>query len=297
MTEAGGKRIPEVTVVMPTHDRAHTLARAVDSVRLQEGVDWELVVADDGSLDDTLAMLAPYLSDPRIRVIRLPHGGVSAARNAAVAVGMGAYLAFLDSDDEWLPGMLAAQMGFLKATGMGIVQSEDIWIRKGVRVNPPAHYLKKEGDIFAESLDYCMITPSSVMMTRELFEATGGFRTDFPACEDYELWLRITSRHPVGLIRRQLLKRYGGNPDQLSTRYPAQDRFRIRAIALLLEDTGLAPARRGLALAALGRKLDIYEKGCRRRGKTEDLAWCRELKSKFWENPENHLRMQGERLL
>lgn len=274
-------RGPEVTVVIPTHDRAGLLPRALDSALAQRGCDFEVLVADDGSTDGTAGVLRPYLDDPRLRVLALAHGGVSRARNEAVAEARAPLLAFLDSDDVWLPGKLAAQTALLRETGLSICQTGETWIRNGVRVNPPAHYVKRGGDIFALSLRHCMITPSSVMMTRELYRAVGGFNPEFPACEDFEMWLRITWNHPVGLIPEPLMIRYGGHADQLSTRYPAQDRFRIRAIALLLDSAPLDPGQRGLAVQALAEKLGIFEAGCAKRGKLEELEWCRGLRLRY----------------
>jgi len=268
-------------VVIPIFDRAAVLPRAIDSALAQADADFEVLIADDGSTDDTDRVLSRYAGDSRVRVIKVEHGGVCRARNAAVAASRSPLIAFLDSDDEWLPGKLAAQVRLLAETGLSICQTEEIWIRNGVRVNPPAHYVKREGDIFGLSLKYCMITPSSVLMTRSLFQEAGGFNPEFPACEDFELWLRITWRHRVGLIPKPMMIRYGGHSDQLSTRYPAQDRFRIRAIALLLEGTPLDPARRALALEALEEKLRIYQAGCEKRGRAEETAWCREIRSRY----------------
>src|SRR5689334_7474886 len=101
---------PEVTVVIPTRDRAELLPRAVDSVLAQEGAAWELVLVDDGSTDATPAVFERYAQDPRVRVLRLDPGGVSRARNRGVALGSAPWVAFLDSDDEWRPGKLAAQL-------------------------------------------------------------------------------------------------------------------------------------------------------------------------------------------
>jgi glycosyltransferase involved in cell wall biosynthesis len=276
---------PQVTVVIPTHDRAARLPRAVDSALAQTGADFEILIADDGSTDDTPSALARYASDPRVRVLRLEHGGVCRARNAAVAQSRAPLIAFLDSDDEWLPGKLAAQLKLLRETGLSICQTEEIWIRNGVRVNQPAHYVKREGDIFALSLNHCMITPSSVLMTRALYDEAGGFNPEFPACEDFELWLRITWRHRVGLVSAPMMIRHGGHSDQLSTRYPAQDRFRIRAIALLLDGMVLDPERRALALKALEAKLGVYQAGCEKRAKEEETAWCREIRSRYLHKP------------
>jgi glycosyltransferase involved in cell wall biosynthesis len=282
---AGASGAPEVTVVIPTFDRAATLPRAVDSVLAQKGAAFELIIADDGSTDGTAAALERYRSDPRVRVLSLPHGGVSAARNAGAAAGTAPWIAFLDSDDEWLPGKLAAQLAHFREKGFRIGQTRERWVRRGVRVNPPDHAVKQEGDLFAVSLERCMITPSSVMLERRLFEECGGFRADFPACEDYELWLRLTAEHQVGLVSRDLLVRYGGHADQLSAKYPALDRFRIRAIALLLEGKPLAPERRALALSVLSRKLGIYQQGCERRGHADETAWCLEVRKRFLQNP------------
>ncbi|MEO7779804.1 MAG: glycosyltransferase family 2 protein, partial [Fibrobacteria bacterium] len=182
---------------------------------------------------------------------------------------------------EWLPGKLAAQMALLGETGLSICQTEETWIRNGVRVNPPAHYVKRAGEIFALSLRHCMITPSSVLMTRALFDSVGGFNPEFPACEDYEMWLRITPDHPVGLIPKPMMVRYGGHADQLSTRFPAQDRFRIRALCLLLDGGRLQAGQRAQALEALGEKLRIYRVGCEKRERTEEAAWCEGIRTRY----------------
>lgn len=281
---------PEVSVILPTFDRAAVLPRAIDSALAQAGAALEVLVADDGSRDDTAAVLARYAADERVRVLRLPHGGVSAARNAAVAESRAPWLAFLDSDDEWMPGKLARQIGFLKETGLSICQTGEIWIRNGVRVNPPRHYVKVGGDIFAPSLRHCMITPSSVVMTRALFDEAGGFDPAFPACEDFEFWLRITHRHAVGLIPKALMVRYGGHADQLSTRYPAQDRFRIRALELLLESRALPAERQAMARIALEEKLAIYQAGCLKRGKADEAAWCRDIRDRHLAAPADAVR-------
>ncbi len=269
----------QISVIVPTHDRAALLPRALDSALAQTGVDFEIIVADDGSTDDTTQVLERYAGDARVRVLRLTHGGVCKARNAAVAESSAPLLAFLDSDDEWLPGKLLAQTEMLRTLGLEICQTEETWIRNGTRVNPPAHYVKRGGDIFALSLRHCMITPSSVLMTRALYQAVGGFNPEFPACEDFELWLRITPDHHVGLIPKPYLIKYGGHADQLSTRYPAQDRFRIHALALLLAGNRLDTDRKSLTVAALEEKLGIFEAGCRKRGRLEDLAWCAEIRA------------------
>jgi glycosyltransferase involved in cell wall biosynthesis len=191
-------------------------------------------------------------------------------------------VAFLDSDDEWHPGKLVAQMDYFKEANYQIQQTEEIWFRHGRRVNAPRHLLKKEGDIFDISLQRCMITPSSVCLLRRLFEKFGGFDESFPVCEDYELWLRITSSHEVGLIRKNYLVRYAGLPDQLSLQYPAMDRFRIRAMVKLLEEGVLNLNQKRICFKEMKRKVNVYWEGCRKRNKKSEMEWCDAINKRFF---------------
>ncbi len=275
-----------ITVILPTYNRAHTLVRALDSVLLQKNIDFELIIVDDGSTDDTAALVEKYLGNIPVTVkenrsfayYKQSQEGVSAARNYAVSMSNGKYVAFLDSDDEWLPGILKAQWDYLQNTTDRIVQTQDIWIRNGVRVNPPQHYIKQAGDLFALSLKACMITPSSMMMEKSLYTEMDGFSPAYPACEDYALWLKITAKYPVGLIPKNYMRRYGGHADQLSVAYPAQDKLRINAILELLTLDSLKPEQKILTLTALAEKLNIYQLGCAKREKAEEVAWCESIK-------------------
>ena len=141
-------------------------------------------------------------------------------------------MAFLDSDDEWHATKLLEQYRYILANPeYPIVQTEEIWFRKNQRVNPTKAHEKKIGNLFKLSLSRCLITPSSVVLKRDLLEKEKYyFDENFPACEDYELWLRITLKERVGLIRKKLLVRYGGRRDQLSSRHPVMDRFRLKAL-------------------------------------------------------------------
>ncbi len=249
----------------------------MESVLIQKQADFELIVVDDGSEDDTLAYLEPLEQEGRLQVLRQSHQGVSAARNTGVAMGKGEFVAFLDSDDEWLPGKLRAQVNYLRAHAWDIVQTREIWIRKGKRVNAPAHLEKSQGDLFSASLMNCMITPSSVMMTRKLWDATGGFDPEFPACEDYDLWLRITCGHRVGLLAENLLIRYGGHSDQLSASVPGLDKYRVMALIKLLKTAVLAPSQRIDVMDIALEKLKIYRAGCEKRTRVSELEWCRKM--------------------
>ena len=228
------------------------LGDALESVRQQTCDDFEVIVIDDGSTDETAEQLRRM--GESIRVMTQTHRGVAAARNRAASVAAGRYLAFLDSDDLWLPNKLAVQLAFMNAhPEMAICQSEEIWIRHGARVNPKAKHRKPSGDIFKPSLDLCLVSPSAVMMTADLFVKTGGFDESLFVCEDYDLWLRIAVDHPIPLLTQALVIKRGGHADQLSRSVWGMDRFRVRALQKLLR-SALAGERRQWALATLQRK-------------------------------------------
>ena len=213
-----------VSVVIPSYNRASLLKEAIDSVLGQDFDDFELIVVDDGSTDDTPGLLQSY---PNICVVRQDRRGVSAARNAGIRRASGRFLAFLDSDDLWLPGKLSAQMTFFKTHPKAVIcQTEEVWIRSGVRVNPKRRHRKYAGMIFERSVELCLVSPSAVMLERSLLDEVGWFDESLPACEDYDLWLRIACRFPIHLITTPLVIKRGGHPDQLS-RVPGLERFRI----------------------------------------------------------------------
>ena len=154
-------------------------------------------------------------------------------------------VAFLDSDDLWAPEKLERHLEFMRENpGCAISQTNEIWIRNGRRVNPGMRHRKRAGDFFVDSLRTCLISPSAVLMRKELFDSTGGFDEDMRAAEDYDLWLRIQVEHEIGLLDKPLVTRRGGHPDQLSVTTPAIDRFRILALAKLLGLDSLGPERR-----------------------------------------------------
>ncbi|MFZ0450598.1 MAG: glycosyltransferase [Desulfatiglandaceae bacterium] len=259
-----------VSVIIPTFNRANRVKRAVSSVLFQTYEDYELIVVDDGSTDGTLDGLEVFSG----RIRYLTHGsnqGVSAARNTGIRASTGPYLAFLDSDDYWLPEKLALQMDFFrKSPEIHACQTEEIWIRHGRRVNPRKKHLKPSGEIFELSLRRCLVSPSAVILERSLLEDIGLFDESLPACEDYDLWLRIASRFPIHLLRQPLVVKTGGHPDQLSARYHGMDRFRIRSMANLLGRNVLHPAQRQALMDELRRKCRIYATGCVKRGKQEE---------------------------
>jgi glycosyltransferase involved in cell wall biosynthesis len=259
---------PITSVIIPTYNRWPLVAEAVDSVLAQSFQDIEIIVVDDGSTDGTTNRLAKF--DGRLRLFTTTRRGVAAARNFGVSQAQGCYVAFLDSDDLWLPGKLETQIAFLdRHPEIQICQTDEIWVRNGVRVNPKAMHRKPSGDIFVRSLDLCLISPSAVMMTRELFQRIGGFDESFPVCEDYDLWLRVTSVYSVPLIPEALVVKRGGHADQLSRSLWGMDRYRVLALQKILR-SGLDGVPRTAARDVLRRKVLILAQGARKRGKEQE---------------------------
>ena len=246
------------------------ISEAVTSVLEQTFLDFELIVADDGSTDETPSGLTRYI--PQLRIISTERRGVAAARNVGVRHSTGHWVAFLDSDDLWLPRKLGFQVAYMvDHPEVEICQTEEIWIRNGVRVNPKSVHRKPCGDVFFRSLELCLVSPSAVMMTRTLFDRIGGFDERLPVCEDYDLWLRIAIDRPIALLREPLVIKRGGHADQLSRSIWGMDRYRVQTLQKLLRN-GLAGARREAALAVLRRKTAILAAGARKRGKLLDAA-------------------------
>jgi glycosyltransferase involved in cell wall biosynthesis len=274
----------EVSVIIPTYNRSQKVERAIRSVLDQSFGDVEIIVVDDGSTDDTYQCLDRLR--PSITYIReLVNRGVSAARNRGIKSSLAPWIAFLDSDDYWLKDKLQVQTEFLhRNPGSVACQTEEIWIRRGRRVNPKRRHRKPSGDIFEQSLELCLVSPSSVMVKRALFDEVGLFDETFQAAEDYDLWLRISCRYPVHLIDRALTVKEGGHPDQLSQRFAGMDRFRIRAIVNLINSRVLSSNQMEAALEALSVKCKIFGSGCIKRGRREQGYFYLSLPEKMRKN-------------
>ncbi len=265
------KKNPLVSVIIPTYNRGWIIKEAIDSVLAQDYRDFELIVVDDGSTDNTPEVLDAYRGT--IKVFRQENKGVSAARNRGIAEASGRFIAFLDSDDLWLPQKLSRQVEFFNTTPDALIcQTEEVWIRSGVRVNPKKRHQKPSGMIFEPSLALCLVSPSAVMIRRSLLEIVGNFDETLPACEDYDLWLRISCRFPVYRIDTPLIIKRGGHEDQLSASF-GLDRFRIKAIKKSVESGFLSKRQYAAAVKTLKEKCNIYAAGCRKRGRIDEAIY------------------------
>ena len=273
-----GKK-PQVSVIIPTYNRGWILKEAIDSVLAQDYKDLELIVVDDGSTDNTFEILASYGND--IKVLFQENKGVSAARNRGITEASGQLIAFLDSDDLWLPRKLSTQIDFFNQMPDALIcQTEEIWVRNGIRVNPKKRHKKPSGMIFEPSLELCLVSPSAVMIRRSLFDRVGEFDITLPACEDYDLWLRISCRFPVHLIDTPLIIKRGGHDDQLSS-MKGLDKFRIKAIVKIIKSNRLSDNQYSAAVKALKEKCEIYSDGCRKRRREEEALYYAKLADNY----------------
>ena len=200
-----------ISVIIPTHNRAGSLIRAVESVRNQEYKDFELIVVSDGSTDETDTVMEEYTEkDRRIKYCHYMHAqGANHARNVGVMESSGEYIAFLDDDDEWYPNKLTKQLQVFEGDKrIGLVYSaiRIIIQDKGI------HYLsipKARGDLRKEILLHnCIKTTSSVLLKRNVFESAGGFDEKLPALQDYDFWIRCLQITEVGYVREPLVNYY-----------------------------------------------------------------------------------------
>jgi len=255
--------------MIPTYNRAHVLPRALDSVLNQTLSPKEIMVIDDGSTDGTRTLLSRYTN---IKILHQSNSGVSAARNRGIETALGQWLTFLDSDDEWLPDKLEKQWQAVIHDGKKVSHTEEIWIRNGKRVNPMKKHQKYGGWIYEKCLPLCVISPSSVMIHRSVFDDVGVFDESLEVCEDYDLWLRICAKYPVLFIKDPLLIKYGGHHDQLSRRYWGMDRFRVKALEKALTSNTLTDEQRKLTVDMLIQKCKIIIQGMKKRGKKEEAT-------------------------
>jgi glycosyltransferase involved in cell wall biosynthesis len=273
---------PLFSIVIPTHNRSHLVCEAIESALSQTLTDFELIIVDDASMDDTMERLCEF-NDGRIKVIsRKSQGGPSTARNEGAQTATGKWLAFLDSDDLWLPGKLQAQADYFKSNPQILIcQTEETWIRNDCEVKPQKKHRKEGGFIFPRALKLCLVSPSAVALERNLFIDSGGFDEELPAAEDFDLWLRLLHNRPIGLVEESLVIKRAGEWSQLSFTTQAIDRYRIRAIEKILESDELSKENFELARKELKIKCEIYIIGCNKRGRVEEAEHYRELIKKY----------------
>ena len=200
-----------------------------------------------------------------------------AVRNRGVEAAVSRWIAFADSDDLWLPEKLKTQRLRLESgNAAALCHTREIWLRNGATVSQKKQKHRREGDLFHDSLKKCIIGPSTVLLSRPVFEELGGFDETLEIAEDYEFWLRWTDRFPVVYCGEPLVVKRAGDWPQLSARYGQIEIFRLQALLLLLRKRTLSEEHRFQAAEEAARKAEVYALGCRKRGRTDEaLEWER----------------------
>ena len=252
-----------ISAIIPSYNRLESLKRAINSVLNQDCAVDELIVVDDGSTDNTATYIQQNL--PQIKLIQQTNQGVSAARNAGIKRASCDWIALLDSDDSWHYNKISTiKEHHVKQPNIELIHSDEIWIRNHVRVNAMDKHQKTGGHVFLRCLPLCVISPSAVVLKRSLIESVGYFDESLPACEDYDLWLKICCHHSVHYIDLPLITKYGGHEDQLSTQHWGMDRFRIRALSRLIQRDQLSDTYRLAANEMLQKKLKVLLNGAKK---------------------------------
>ena len=262
-----------ISIIIPTYNRRHTLGRAIESILRQSFQPSEIIVVDDRSNDGTGEWVKSNF--PLIKLLDpfdgLANKGVSATRNAGIKAAMSSWIAFLDSDDEWLPQKLEKQVEAINQNpNIKFYHSDEIWIRNGVRVNQKKEHQKFGGNIFNQCLDKCRISPSTALIHKTIFESIGSFDESLKVCEDYDLWLRITAKFPVFYINDFLINKYGGHEDQLSHVKEGIEFHHIRVLEKSIVSDFSADQKESL-IKMLIHKLNIYASGAKKRGRFDDF--------------------------
>ena len=215
--------LPIISVVLPAYNRANSILAAVDSVLGQSFRDFELLVVDDGSTDGTMAALA-RVSDPRVRLLANPRNlGAGAARNTGIRAARGIWVAFQDSDDEWLPQKLEKQMARLDAAGdryvaaycgMAVVGGLDNPPigggpgRTSLRYVPDPHLTTVEGDIRPALLRESLVSTQTLIARRASLLAIGGFDESLPALEDWDCAIRLAALGHFAFVDEPLVMQH-----------------------------------------------------------------------------------------
>ena len=259
-----------ISVIIPTYNRKETLKRAIQSVLIQSYTPYEIIIIDDGSNDGTKEWLKDNF--PNVKYIYQMNSGVSSARNKGIKFARGDWIALLDSDDEWLPSKLKDQAYEIELNPAAkFLHTNEIWIRNGVRVNQMKKHKKYGGYIFEKCLDMCRISPSSVLIKKDIFDEIGMFDETLKVCEDYDLWLRFASKYPVHFLDQPLIKKYGGHSDQLSKVDDGIESYRIRSLKKIMNSNILNKKQKTITKDVLVKKMYIYAKGLEKRNKIREL--------------------------
>ena len=246
--------MPRVSIIVPVFNRAQTVGRAVASVMAQTFGDWELIIVDDGS-DDDLAALAAF-PDARLRVLRHERNrGAAAARNTGIGAARAPLVAFLDSDDEWLPAKLARQVDAMERAGPRLgALCTGFRLRRTRTGHSEDRYPRAARGWPAQLLDGCFVSPGTTLLARrECFDRVGLLDESLARFEDWDWLLRLVERYEFDCLAEILAVVHAGTPPRSSIVDQATRDFEARQAARVGTAAGASGLRRLRASLALER--------------------------------------------
>ncbi len=262
------------SVIIPSFNRAVLLKKSIESVLSQSMSCGEIVIIDDGSTDETSSVIKKLQSKNQIpiRYFFQNNMGAAAARNKGVVESQYDYICFLDSDDCFVPEKIQMQyQAMVNHPNYLISHTREIWYRRGVLINQKKKHQPPHGDIFKRCLPMCVVGFSTVMVRREIFDKFGFFDETMICCEDYDYWLKVSTVENFLLVAQPLTVKNGGREDQLSVVHRmGMDKYRIRSILNLLDNSNLTAQQAFLAVEELKKKAKIYGNGCIKHGREEE---------------------------
>lgn len=241
--------MPEVSVIIPTYNRAHLLPRTIGSVLGQSYQDFEIIVVDDASTDNIQEVINKF-RDERIGYIRLAEnsGWSSKPRNAGLLGARGKYIAFLDSDDEWLPSLLARLVEKIKQTSVGLVYCGLVMESLNGR-RPYIMHSRQRGWVWPNTLEVCISSTTSSLIKRECFDKVGVFDDSDCRYDHWDMWIRLSKKYEFDYVP-EALARYNSHINQRSR---ANEAWRMKAILEKYgEDYAWYPVQAGVARLRLG---------------------------------------------
>jgi len=259
--------LPKTSVIIPAYNCAAFLPATLESVFAQTCSDFEVILVDDGSTDNTCAVIEPYLK--RIRYIRQQNKGLPAARNTGIRAAQGELIALLDGDDSWVPEKLERQLPRFADREVGIVYSdfsvryEDGRFQRSYLIDRP---LASEGHVLENYIRSRFLFPSTMVIRRECFDEFGGFDEEMLACEDVELFGRICSRWKAAWVNTPLVIRYEGDHNITANRNKMSHYTILALKKILRKEPGLPVSTRKVLYEELGRQhwwrgYEAFERG------------------------------------
>lgn len=243
-----------VSIIVPAFNAETYIRATLDSALRQTYANCEIIVVDDGSTDGTLAILADY--GEKVRVVRQQNRGSACARNAGVAAAHGEWIAFLDSDDIWLPDKTVKQLagcGRFPISHTDSVCFGETLERELLRSSFEPPYA---GEVLDQLLVVNFITTSTVMVRRDIFERFGGFDESYVTCEDWALWLKICAEHELGYLAEPVV-RYRFHKKSKSTMSRRTLIARLRILNEAFSPGGVGEARAQMRSPAMASALQV----------------------------------------